>query len=107
MPARAAGAAAAHEARRKRGAEIAAEKQAAKEARIDGSANRAIDGGDGNAELTARIEFSSDKYQAKTTQPTEVTDALVDGLMAKLIEQGESRTAPSDGRSAGSKLSRK
>ena len=92
VPARAAGAAASHAVRRAKGAAAATEKATAKAARIDGSANKQLD--DGSKELTARAEFSSEKYQAKQQQPAAVDDKLVGGMMAKLMVEtdGDTRT---------------
>ena len=41
------------------------------------------------SQLTARLEFSSEKFQAKATQPTEVSDSLHGALMAKLMVDTE------------------
>jgi hypothetical protein len=83
-PSRAAGAAAALLVRRKRSEEVAATKQAAKMARIDGSENQVLTGDD-SAALTKRVEFSHERFRAKNVQPTEVTGDLTSGLMAKLM----------------------
>ena len=53
-------------------------------ARIDGSANQEL-AGDDSAALTGRVEFSHERFRAKTFQPTEVTADLSSGLMAKLV----------------------
>lgn len=92
MPARAAGAAACHTVRREKGAAAAVEKRKAKEARIGGSSNEQLD--DGSKELTARVEFSSEKYQVKPQQPVTVDGSLNGGMMAKLMieTEGETRT---------------
>ena len=92
MPARAAGAAASNAVRRVTGAAAAVAKQVAKTARIDGSSNEELD--DGSKELTARVEFSSDKFQVKPQQPVEINDKLVGGMMAKLmvVTEGQTRT---------------
>ena len=68
------------------------EKRKAKEARIDGSSNEQLD--DGSKELTARVEFSSEKYQVKPQQPVTVDGSLNGGMMAKLMieTEGETRT---------------
>ena len=73
-PARAAGAAAAHTARREKGAVAAVAKATAKAARISGSANEQLD--DGSKELTARVEFSSEKFQVSSRQPAAVNGDL-------------------------------
>ena len=39
--------------------------------------------------MTARLEFPSEKFQAKATQPTEVSDSLHGALMAKLMVDTE------------------
>ena len=62
-------------------------KRTAKDARIGGSSNKELE--DGSAELTARLEFPSEKFQAKATQPTEVSDSLHEALMAKLMVDTE------------------
>ena len=87
-PARALGTAAGLLVRQKRSAEAAARNQAAKEARLDGSANRAL-AGDGSDVLTSRVEFSHARFRTKTTQPIEVTAKLCGGLMAKLMVHTE------------------
>ena len=83
-----------HAVRREKGpgAVAAAAKATAKAARISGSANEQLD--DGSKELTARVEFSSEKYQAKAQQPSEVGDRLIGGMMAKLMieTEGDTRT---------------
>ena len=67
------------------------EKRKAKDARIDGTANEEL--ADGCAELTARVEFFSEKYRLKSRQPATVDDSLVGGMMAKSmvqeVEEGE------------------
>ena len=83
VPARAISAAASAAARRKHGRKIAATNQAEKQARIDGSSNRAL-GGDCNT-TPRRVEFASDKYRAKETQPAQIDGSLVGYLMAKLM----------------------
>ena len=53
-------------------------------ARIDGSAIQELTGDD-SAALTGRVEFSHERFRAKTFQPTEVTADLCSGLVAKLM----------------------
>ena len=91
-PARAAGAAAAHTARREKGAVAAVAKATAKAARISGSANEQLD--DGSKELTARVEFSSGKFQVSSRQPAAVNGDLEGRMMAKLMidREGDTRT---------------
>ena len=93
-PSRAAGAAAANAVRLGKGEQAAAVKRTIKDARIDGSSNKELD--DGSAELTARLEFSSEKFKAKAShcQPTEVSDSFHGALMANLMidTEGSIRT---------------
>ena len=91
-PARAAGAAAANTARREKGAVAAVAKATAKAARISGSANEQLD--DGSKELTARVEFSSEKFQVSSRQPAAVNGDLEGRMMAKLMidREGDTRT---------------
>ena len=64
------------------------EKRKAKNAQIDGTANEEL--ADGSAELTARVEFSSEKYRVKSRQPAAVDDSLVGGMMTKsMVEEVE------------------
>jgi hypothetical protein len=70
--------------RKKRSAEVALAKQTAKVARIDGSANQEL-AGDDSAALTGRVEFSHERFRAKTYQSIEVNADLNSGLMAKLM----------------------
>ena len=60
---------AANAVRRAKGEQAAAVKRTAKDARIGGSSNKELE--DGSAELTARLEFPSEKFQAKATQPAD------------------------------------
>ena len=69
------------------GVAAAAEKATAKAARIDGSTNKQLN--DGSKELTARVEFSSEKYQAKSQQPAAVDGKLAGHMMAKLMVETE------------------
>jgi hypothetical protein len=87
-PARAIGAVASLLVRRKRSAAVAADRQSAKEARLDGTANRDL-AGDGSETLTSRVEFLHDQFRSKAGQPTEITERLVGGLMAKLMVREE------------------
>ena len=59
--------AAANAVRRAKGEQAAAVKRTAKDARIGGSSNKELE--DGSAELTARLEFSREKFQAKGPKP--------------------------------------
>ena len=70
--------------RQKRAAENAAAAQAAKMARLDGSANKEL-AGDGSAVLTGRVEFSSARFRVKAVQPTVVSQGLVGGMLAKIF----------------------
>ena len=98
VPARAAGAAAlytaSHAVRRATGAAAALAKQVAKTARIGGSSNEELDDGSKELTSTARVGFSSEKFQVKPQQPVEINDKLVGGMMAKLmvVTEGQTRT---------------
>ena len=69
-------------------------KQVAKTARIGGSSNEELDDGSKELTSTARVGFSSEKFQVKPQQPVEINDKLVGGMMAKLIvaTEGQTRT---------------
>ena len=85
VPARAISAEALAQARQICGREIAASKEAAKAARIDGSSNMPL--GDDCVAIAPprRVEFSSERFRVKETQPTHINGSLVGGMMAKLM----------------------
>ena len=89
VPARAISARASAQARRKRGRQIAATKEAAKTARIDGSSNMPM--GDDCVAIAPprRVEFASENFQVKETQPAQINGSLVGGMMAKLMVTSE------------------
>ena len=89
VPARAIGAAASAQARRKRGQETAATREAEKIARIDGSSNIPLGDECIPAAALQRVEFSSERYRVKETQPAQINSSLEGGMMAKLIVSTE------------------
>ena len=89
VPARAISARASAQARQKRGRKIAVTKGAAKTARIDGSSNMPL--GDDCVAIAPprRVEFASENFRVKETQPAQINGSLAGGMMAKLVVTSE------------------